>query len=361
MVQLVSQFRGGDAGDRPAAGEVDAFIGSRAGAVVEALRYARPALLVDEVADRGWLFGVAATASADLLTILATHGHGPLRAAAEPEHLRRLGLQLLDASTGVHAPLDARGAERGRLADRIATLHALADVDAPAERFVVPGHVVPVAAGDIDCDDRPCVARAMVEACRLARATPVAVCTEVAGDDGAAADAEAIVKLAAQMELPSAAVIEVLASGAGSQPGVARDVEAFLPTPSGELTAVGYRGERTGTEYVAFTAAALTDGMRVHVHRRCLLGDAFGGTPCGCGEQLQASLSEIQRHGNGVVVYQADGCRDLRPHDRSASAPWRVTAEVAAILRDLGARSITLTANERLDLRILRHFGVDPR
>jgi GTP cyclohydrolase II len=39
------------------------------------------------------------------------------------------------------------------------------------------------------------------------------------------------------------------------------------------------------------------------VHSECLTGDAFGSLRCDCGAQLEESMREIQRRGNGAIVY----------------------------------------------------------
>ncbi len=41
----------------------------------------------------------------------------------------------------------------------------------------------------------------------------------------------------------------------------------------------------------------------VRVHSSCMTGDIFNSCRCDCGPQLQASLSQIEKEGKGVLVY----------------------------------------------------------
>jgi len=41
----------------------------------------------------------------------------------------------------------------------------------------------------------------------------------------------------------------------------------------------------------------------VRVHSECMTGDTFSCLQCDCGEQLDKSLEQIQKSGNGVLIY----------------------------------------------------------
>lgn len=41
----------------------------------------------------------------------------------------------------------------------------------------------------------------------------------------------------------------------------------------------------------------------VRIHSECMTGDTFGSLHCDCGEQLAESLTEINKSGNGILIY----------------------------------------------------------
>ena len=53
---------------------------------------------------------------------------------------------------------------------------------------------------------------------------------------------------------------------------------------------------------IASALAGRTDVL-VRVHSECILGDAFGSSMCDCGDQLRLSMDEMERRGEGIVMY----------------------------------------------------------
>jgi 3,4-dihydroxy 2-butanone 4-phosphate synthase/GTP cyclohydrolase II len=332
-----------------------------------------PVLLLDQAADRGYVVCAADRATEEFVTAASTHGRGVLRVAMDAGRLADLGLEPLRAgAAGLHAPVDLRGFERpGVHADRVATLRGLADPATGAADLVVPGCVFPVGAGDrADAADADAdVTRAMVLAVRLAGCRPVAAYGEAVDEKGFAADHAATARLAQHIGLTLVTVSEVLVQAERLEPSVTRVTEASIPTRHGPLTAVGYQAARSVDEYVAFVAAPLAESTRVHVHRRCQVGDVFGGTRCGCGEQLRAALAEIQDAHSGVVVYYGDVINGpcVQGHAETSAGSWSTTVAVGSVLRDLGARQVLLSSNEPLlrreldglGLRVVDHQGDD--
>jgi GTP cyclohydrolase II/3,4-dihydroxy-2-butanone 4-phosphate synthase len=151
-------------------------------------------------------------------------------------------------------------------------------------------------------------------------------------------------------------------------PAVRRVVTTSLPTRAGELSAIGYRSNRTGGECIALIRGDATrSGLSVHVHTRCVASDVFGGFGCGCSELLKASIEQSFEAGNGVVLYSSWKAGGDLGHLLPAPAgthradqslvPMR-EREVASILRDLGTTSVRLTSNTPLDLSLLQALGV---
>ena len=89
---------------------------------------------------------------------------------------------------------------------------------------------------------------------------------------------------------------------------VRRVVSTALETAHGMYQAHGYLSA-AGYEHLALTMGDLTAAPLggqvpvVRVHSECLTGDALTSLLCDCGDQLRAALTEIARHGCGVLIY----------------------------------------------------------
>jgi 3,4-dihydroxy 2-butanone 4-phosphate synthase / GTP cyclohydrolase II len=329
---------------------------------IAALRAGRPILLVDHAGGHTYLVAVAERVTDEFLTLSAVRGRGVLKVAMSPERVRRLRIPALPRSD-CHAPVDLAGHDRGGIpADRIATLRALADPSLSPDALIVPGQVFPVATGECHAVDDPCVARVMAEAAGLAGCERVAAYSEVTSVDGEAiAGGLATARVSRRLGLPLVGVRDLLVHRERVVPSVSRAVEATIPTPQGGLTAIGFVGERSGEDYVAFVAGEPSASARVHVHRRCPVGDVFGCLTCGCGEQLRGALNEIQSAGSGMIVY----CDASRPGSACPTAgneltpSWDFTAEVAGVLCDVGVSRIALTSNALIDAGDLAALGIE--
>ncbi|MFJ4682228.1 GTP cyclohydrolase II [Streptomyces sp. NPDC088789] len=160
--------------------------------------------------------------------------------------------------------------------------------------------------------------------------------------------------------------------------GVERVVNAPLPTVYGMFRAVGYLDHDRGDEQVALVHGDIgTENVLTRLHSECLTGDAFGSQHCECGDQLSSALSAVVSAGGGVVVYlrghegrgigllaklramalQAEGL-DTVEANLALGLPVdaRDYGVAAAILSDLGVRSVRLMSNNpRKGEALLRH------
>lgn len=149
-------------------------------------------------------------------------------------------------------------------------------------------------------------------------------------------------------------------------PLVNRYSETRLPTRHGTLRCVVYR-DRTGLEHVAMVAGEVRgqEDVLVRAHSECLTSEVFGSLKCDCKNQLDGALETIAWYGRGVVLYLRQEGRGIglgnkiaayalqeQGHDtvdanRLLGLPddTRSYAEAAAMLADLGVKSVALMTN----------------
>ena len=181
----------------------------------------------------------------------------------------------------------------------------------------------------------------------------------------------------------------VLASpktGDGAAARVVRYAEAEIPTGDGPLRLVVFREIQDGVpsedaEHVALIVGDPLldpDDVLVRVHSECITSEVFGSLKCDCREQLHGALGKLRDKGAGIIIYLRQEGRGIglgnkirayalqaRGYDtvdanRLLGLPddTRSYGAAAAILEDLGVRSIRIMTNNPRKIRNLEELGV---
>jgi GTP cyclohydrolase II len=175
-------------------------------------------------------------------------------------------------------------------------------------------------------------------------------------------------------------------SDLGPSVTVARVGDARLPTDVDTFRIVSYRAS-DGHEHVALIAGdpamPSSQPVLVRLHSECLTGDVLGSAKCDCGQQLDAARRAISAEASagraGVVVYLrghegrgiglANKIRAYELQDQGLDTVDANTAQglpvdarqydvAAAILLDLGVRSVRLISNNPAKAQGLEEHGV---
>jgi len=164
---------------------------------------------------------------------------------------------------------------------------------------------------------------------------------------------------------------------------VARYAEADVPTEYGVVRTVVYRvGESVPPEeHVALVVGDVGSGdepVLARVHSECWTGEVMRSRKCDCRDQLDLALQAVTERGRGVVVYLRQEGRGIglgnkvRAYALQQEGVDTVDANrilgfaddarrydvAAAILRDLGVRSVVLMTNNPSKVRGLVDGGI---
>jgi len=163
------------------------------------------------------------------------------------------------------------------------------------------------------------------------------------------------------------------------EPDISEAVRVPLPTPYGVFDVHAFE-RASGHVYVAMVLGDVADrdDVLVRLHSECLTGDALGSLRCDCGVQLRTGLRMIAAEQCGVLVYATghegrgiglvnklrayvaqDGGADTVDANVALGLPIdsRDYTESAAVLEELGVRSIRLLTNNPSKVAGLRAAG----
>jgi len=156
--------------------------------------------------------------------------------------------------------------------------------------------------------------------------------------------------------------------------------ECRLPTEYATFQVIAFREEGNPNEHLAIVMGdvAGNEDVLTRVHSECLTGEVLHSLKCDCREQLDLGLKRIAAAGRGVVLYlrqegRGIGLGDkLRVYHKQQQGYDTVDANrvlgfdddlrryhmAAAMLEDLGVRSVALMTNNPAKVEGLRREGI---
>lgn len=290
---------------------------------LEALRAGKCIIVVDDEdrENEGDLIASAELCSEEVINFMATEARGLICVSVTGDRARELDLPLMvNDNTALHGTrftisVDyVHGTASGiSVADRTATVRAMADPGTKPSDLGRPGHIFPLIAVDGGVLRRAGHTEAVVDLMQLAGLRPTGVLCEILNVDGTMARMPDLQAFAQTHNLPIITVQDLIAYRRRTEQLVQMVAEAKLPSDYGDFTLKVFENTVDGKDHVAIIKGDIQPDqpVLVRVHSECLTGDIFGSRRCDCGPQLHAALAMIEQEQQGVVLYMRQEGRGI--------------------------------------------------
>ncbi len=283
---------------------------------IEDIKNGKLVIVVDDEdrENEGDFITAAENATPQVINFMSTHGRGLICVAVTEEACKRFDLQpMVTDNTSTHETaftvsidLLGQGCTTGISAqDRSKTVLALVNPETRASDFGRPGHIFPLKAKKGGVLRRPGHTEAAVDLPRMAGLNPTGVLVEIMNEDGSMARLPELRELAKKWDLKIISIKDLIAYRLEIESLIEKQVEVDMPTKYGNFKLIAFNQVNTDQVHLAIVKGSWLpdEAVMVRVHSSCVTGDILGSLRCDCGEQLHTSLEQIEKEGQGVVLY----------------------------------------------------------
>lgn len=356
---------------------------------IEALKNNEIILVTDDEdrENEGDMICAGENITGEMINIMATYAKGLICTPIGKDVARKLALRpMVKENTDNHetaftVSIDHIDTSTGISAfERADTIRALANENTKPSDFRRPGHVFPLIAKDGGVLERDGHTEATIDLMRLAGLKEVGVCCEIMADDGHMMRGEDLLKLAQKLNLKVTTVKEIQEYRKNLEVDVLSTNPVNLPSEYGNFKAYGFLDRKTGKEHIALTKGDIKkEGVLTRIHSECLTGDVLGSRRCDCGSQLHKALQNIEKNGEGVLLYLRQEGRGiglfnkLKAYELQENGYDTVDANLelgfpedmrdykiaSEMLERLGVKSVNLMTNNPDKINQLEKYGIN--